>query len=203
MTTLLEAQEALATAQRKADDARLQAVQTSSRSNELRSAVVAGNEGITAQALATAVQEAEHASLVAQGAQDALPALSEAVSALKADEACDAITSQLRVLGSDVLDALDQLAGDIMPLAEAVKAYDSFVEQATRQVQTVGGTNPRLNIRRNFAPEVDRLSLRSCHGWEQLAAVIAPAAEALGAPHFAVGQLKELARSRPTLPSAP
>jgi hypothetical protein len=202
MSALTEAREALAAAQRKADDARLTAAEKASAAASLRAAVVAGNaEGVTAQELALAAQEAEHAALLSQGAEQSLPALSEALQALSAGEVCDAVAGRLRELGSNVLDTLDTLTTDIMPLAEAVRAYDTFAEQATHRLHTVAGASSRVKIRRNMHSEVDGLSLQASHGWEQLAAVIAPAAQSLGAPDFVVQQLKELAQGRPTLPS--
>jgi hypothetical protein len=136
-TSLTEAESALAAAQDAADAARLASEKATADAAALRASVTAGNSKITAADIAAADQNAELAALVHTGAAVGLPALSAAVAAARADEACDEVVTQLPQLGRDVAQALDFVAEALAPFIQAAERYDAFIEQSVHRLEKV------------------------------------------------------------------
>jgi hypothetical protein len=202
MSDLTEAAAALAAGQAAHNTAVHAASAAASTAAGLRASISAGNTDITPGAMAKADQAAEHAQLVAEGAQRALPVLQAAVQATKAEETCDRIAGGLPVLGARVAAALDGLSEALGPLVAAVSAYDQFADQAVRELnRSAHGTTSRVILGHYSTPTVDRISLGSCRGPAQLAAVLTPALIAMGAPSNLIEGLRFLAEGAPTLPA--
>ncbi len=138
MPTLDEAQAAHAKASAAHDKARLASESARDAAAELRASVKAGNGSkVTAAQIVEADAAAEHAALVHHGAGVDLPALSAAVKAARADEACDEVVAELPVLGRDVALALEAIDAVLSPLVAAAERYDTYVAQAVHRLQKV------------------------------------------------------------------
>jgi len=201
-TTALEAAEgALEAARLTYARALTAANDTKAAASALRARVLAGTgQDVGPSDLAAADQAAEHAALVLQGAESALPGLSAAVQAARADEECDAIVEALPGLGSAVLDTLDGVTAALEALCTAAAAYDDHVAAAVHRLDKIGQSSPRVDLRRYGPPTVDRLPLSSSRGAAQLARVVLPTLQALRAPTGLVEGLKTLAAGAPNLP---
>jgi len=138
MPTLDEAQAALAKASAAHDKARIASEKAAAAAADLRASLKAGKGAkVTAAQIAQADAAAEHAALVHHGAGVDLPALSAAVQAARADEACDAVQAELPLLGQDVVLALEAVEAVLGPLVTAAERYDSYVESAVHRLQKV------------------------------------------------------------------
>ncbi len=196
MPTLTEAEAALEAAHRRLSLASLALQEARAKANTVRQQP----DRVTPADIATADDAVTHAELILDAANAAVPPLSAAVQAARADELCDEIVGQLAALGSDVRQALDALASTLAPLTSAVLAYDKFTEASVIQLGRVGTVSPRVKIGRHTTPQVDRLQVASCRGAGQVARLLKPVMERVGAPRQVIENLALLAAGAPNLP---
>ena len=122
-----------------------------------------------------------------------------AVHALSADEVCDRIASELPQRGDDVLAALEALEADLARFVAASVAYNASVRESIELLRARGWSSPRATLERWYPPTVDGLILKEIKPHGQLAALVAPAMDALKAPHFVGSDLRVLSESVPAM----
>ena len=135
MSAPTEAEAALAAKKDAHEKARAALQEKTANAARLRAEAGAG--GSTPEELAAADAAVVHAQLAYDGSAAALPALSAAVAAARADEACDDVVAKLPQLGHDVAAALELVAEALVPFIDAAKRYDQFVEVSVDHLRTV------------------------------------------------------------------
>jgi hypothetical protein len=202
MTPLSTAEAALAAAQEREQQARSAFSTAQAHALALRQSVASDpSTKVNHVDIAVADDVAEHARLVLQGAEAPVAALSETVIRARADEFCDEILRTAPELGSAVQDALDAMVAPLAEFQRATAEYDRFIEDAQRRVAVYGQEIPRVVIQRAGPIQIDTFTLRTCRPASQLASEILSTMRGVGAPHFVIEQLSELARVAPTLPT--
>jgi len=202
MSALDEAQSALATAQLREQDARDAFGAAELHARSLRQRVTTETSTtVTPADIAQADAAVEHARLVFEGATAALPPLSLAVQAARADELCDEVLREAPERGAAVQNALDAIAAAVEAFLDPALEYEQFIESSQRRIATFGHANPRARVSQHGPTMVDRFSVVSCRPASQLAAALLPALRAVGAPQYQIEQLIELARAAPTIPT--
>jgi hypothetical protein len=121
------------------------------------------------------------------------------VHALSADEICDQIASELPQRGDDVLAALEALQADLAEFVAASVAYNACVRESVELLRARGWSSPRASLDQWHPPTVDGLHLKEIKPHGQLAALVAPAMDALKAPHFVGSDLRVLSESVPAM----
>jgi hypothetical protein len=202
MSALTEAREALEAAKVTHQAAVVAERAARSDAEALRARIADGDAKVKPSDLTSADAKAEHARIVAVGAERPIEALHDAVRTAEVDALCDSITGRLPELGAVVSDSIESLRDALPPLVAAAKAYDRFIEESTGQVgRTARDLSSRVTVGRFSAPTVDRRPLESCRGASHLAAAIIPAMTALGAPSGLIESLQYMASGAPTLPT--
>ena len=202
MSTLTEARDALEAAKSTHQAAVVAENAARSDAEALRTRIASGDKKAKPGDLTVADAAAEHARLVAVGAEQPLEALNAAVRAAEVDALCDSITGRLPEFGTAVADSIDALRDALPPLIAAAKAYDDFVEESARRVgRSHHDLSARVAVSHYKAPTVDRTPLQSCRGASQLCAAVVDALDSLGAPSVLVDGLKQMAEGAPPIPT--
>jgi hypothetical protein len=202
MSALTDARDALEAAKAIHQAAVADEVAAKATAAALRERLANGDTKIKPEELTAADAKVEHARLVAVGAERPLEALNARVREAQVDALCDSIVGTIPQLGSRVRMAIEALLDALDPLVASAKAYDEFVDASTRKVSiTHHDLSSRVSFPRFGTPTIDHKPLQSCRGASQLAAVIAPAMDALGAPSQLVDGLKQMAAGAPALPT--
>ena len=136
-SALEQTETALAAAQDAYERAGVASMDAHADAAALRASVKAGDSKVTPADLAEADALADHAALALQGAAAALPALSAAVAAAKADAAADEVVQTLPRLGRDITLALSGLEEALVPVLAACRHYDGYVETAISHLHAV------------------------------------------------------------------
>ncbi len=165
---------------------------------DIRSAMTSGDPArYSAEDLAAAQRDLEHASLVAEGTQAVVGEMSAAVQRARADELCSEIAARLPKLGDDVVAALEALESALSAFVSASNTYNGFVGDSLRVLQDQATYTPRVNVQRWTPTSIDGMPLRPLRPEGQLAALVAPAMEAVKAPLYFVEDLRLLAQGAP------
>lgn len=201
MSKLEQAEAQLAEAQARHNSAVHAAGEARGNADALGGRIATGDCKVTADDLAKARAVADHAELVADGAQKPLAALGEAVQDARANDECDRVVRTIRSLGDPVVDGLDAIEEALAPFIDAAERFDQFVAAARPSIGNVAQRSPRFQQARHSRPTVDGIPLAECRGASQLAAAIRPAMKELGAPSFFMESLNTLAKAAGPIPT--
>jgi hypothetical protein len=197
--TLSEAVAAHDAAQTREQEAQAALSAAQAHAVAVRQQVSAGHPSVTPADLAEADDNVEHARLVAQGAEAAVGPLQAAVQALRADALVESVVQALPGYGDAVAAALDVLVADVATFVARVREFDGFVEQVLPQLDNVAPVTSRVKFPKYGAPQVDGYALTSVRGASQLAAILLRPMQDIGAPNFALTELRTLAQGAPSI----
>jgi hypothetical protein len=199
--TLSEATAAHDAAQEREQEAQAALSAAQAHAVAIRQQVSAGHPNVTPAALAEADDAVEHARLAAQGAEAAVGPLQAAVQRAQADALVESVVQALPGYGDAVAAALDVLVADVATFVARVREFDGFIDQVLPQLDNVAPVSSRVKFPKYGAPQVDGYALTSVRGASQLAAILLRPMQDIGAPNFALTELRTLAQGASSIPT--